>query len=143
MYHWLSASALGLMVVIATVCDIRRGEIPGPLTIGGVLAGVLASLVAQGSVATSLAGAALGAGLLIGFVWLGGMGAGDAWLMAAIGAWSSWHFVLSAALWASLAGGLMAAGAAITCPRGRPWRQRVYPYVPAIAVGTAIAWFVR
>ena len=143
-YHWLSAAALGLMLIVATVWDVRRQEIPGLLTVGGVASGLLVNAAGLGNLATSITGAALGAGLLIGFVWLGGMGIGDAWLMAAIGAWSSWHFVLTAAVWASLAGGLLAIAVVVASRRhGHSWRQRAYPYVPAIALGTAIAWMLH
>jgi prepilin peptidase CpaA len=142
-YHWLSAAALALMLLVATVWDIRRQEIPGLLTIGGLAGGVLVNAAGLGDIASSLLGAAAGAGLLIVFVWLGGMGIGDAWLMAAIGAWSNGHFVLMAALWASLAGGAMAVIVAVACRNGQSWRKRAYPYVPAIAAGTAIAFFIQ
>lgn len=143
MHSWISAVAIGALLVIATVWDLRRGEIPGLLTLGGLAAGLAASVIGGSGLATSLIGASVGIGLLIGLVLLGGMGIGDAWLMAAIGAWTSWHFVLAATLWASLAGGLLAIVALATCPTGLDWRQRIYPYVPAIAVGTTIAWFLQ
>ena len=131
------------MLLVATAWDLRRREIPGLLTLGGLAAGLLTSVISGSGLATSLIGALVGAGLFVGLVLLGGMGIGDAWLMAAIGAWSSWQFVLAAALWASLAGGLIAIVALATCPKGLDWRQRIYPYVPAIAVGTTIAWFLQ
>jgi prepilin signal peptidase PulO-like enzyme (type II secretory pathway) len=116
---------------------------PQRYMIGGRAAGLLTSVISGGGLATSLVGASVGAGLLIGLVLLGGMGIGDAWLMAAIGAWTSWHFVLAAAMWASLAGGLFAVVALVTCPKGLGWRQPIYPYVPAIAVGATVAWFLQ
>lgn len=143
-YHCLSAGALALLLIVATVWDVRRQEIPGLLTVGGLASGLLVNATGLGNLATSIGGAALGAGLLLGFVWLGGMGIGDAWLMAAIGAWSSWHFVLAVALWASIAGGLIAVGVMIASRRqAQSWRQRAYPYVPAIALGSAIAWMLH
>src|SRR5579872_6178932 len=99
-HSWVSAISIGAMLIVATAWDLRRREIPGLLTLGGLGARLFTSVISGGGLATSLIGASVGAGLLIGLVLLGGMGIGDAWLMAAIGAWSSWHFVLAAALWA-------------------------------------------
>jgi len=143
MHSWISAIAIGVMLVIATAWDLRRGEIPGLLTLAGLAAGLVTSVMSGSGLATSLIGASVGVGLFVGLVLLGGMGIGDAWLMAAIGAWTSWQFVLTAALWASLAGGLIAVGVVVTCPKGLNWRRRMYPYVPAIAVGTTVAWFLQ
>jgi len=140
-HSWVSAFAIGAMLIVATAWDVRRREIPGLLTVGGLAAGLLTSVISGGGLATSLIGASVGAGLLIGLVLLGAMGIGDAWLMAAIGAWSDWHFVLAVAFWTSLAGGLIAAVLLIT--RRRDLKNRLYPYVPAIALGTALAWLVR
>ena len=143
MHSWISAAALAVILSAATVWDLRKSEIPGLLTLGGLAAGLIMSLTNGSGLLTSLGGAAVGGGLFMGLVLIGGMGIGDAWLMAAIGAWSDWHFVLAAAFWASLAGGLIAAGLLIARPKAESWRHRIYPYVPAITVGTLIAWMVN
>jgi len=77
-------------------------------------------------------------GLVVGFivplplVLLGGLGIADALLLAAVGAWTGWQLALWTAWWASLAG---AAFAFILWRRGR----RAFAYVPAIAIGFALA----
>ena len=142
MHTWISAAAIGVLLAIATAWDVRRSEVPGLLTIGGVAAGLVVRPLAGAGITTSLLGAAVGGALLLTFVLLGGMGSGDAWLMAAIGAWSDWRFVLAAALWSGIAGGVIAAGVFI-CRCADRTRMCAFPYVPAIALGTAIAWFTR
>jgi prepilin peptidase CpaA len=93
--------------------------------------------------------------MLIPFV-LGAMGAGDVKLMAAIGALKGPHFVLSVAVYASLAGGLLAVSYLIRQRRlgatlrylsfgwlpalqGKGQKAGSIPYAPAIAAGALLA----
>jgi len=139
MQTWISAAAIGQLLIVATIWDLRKSEIPGLLTIGGLAAGVVVRSVLGPGIATSLIGAGVGGGLLLVFVLLGGIGAGDAWLLAAIGAWSDWRFVLAAAVWTGVVGGAMAAIVYVSRRFGLA-SLRAFPYVPAIAAGTLIAW---
>jgi Flp pilus assembly protein protease CpaA len=41
-------------------------------------------------------------------VWLGLLGEGDAFLLAAIGAWIDWQFALATVFWTSLVGAALA-----------------------------------
>ena len=144
-------SVIALMLLAATACDLfsrripwlgRARRVPGWLTWGGILAGI-AVAASHGSMLTSLAGTALGFAVLAPFVLKGLWGEADALLLAAVGAWTGWQFVLAAAWWTAIAGALIALIYALRCPKGKDWRRRVYPYVPAITIGTAVAAFIR
>lgn len=108
----LIAPAIGLA---ACVTDLRSRRIPNVLTFGGALAGVLANAVTGGA---DGAGAAL-AGWLVGIAVffvpfaLGGMGAGDVKLVAALGAWLGPIDTLWLALYAGIAGGALAIAVAV------------------------------
>jgi Flp pilus assembly protein protease CpaA len=135
--EWLATPAVLFLVGTATVTDLRRREVPTWLTVGGGLAGLLAATVCGWqALAPSLLGLAVGGLLLLPFVRAGGFGAGDALLLAAIGAWLGWQLVLWTAWWAALTGAGLAVAAWL---RG----HRSLPYVPAIAVGVALAVTLR
>lgn len=128
--------ALLLLAGTAAVTDLRWREVPTWLTVGGGLIGCVAAAVSGWEALTSsLVGMLVGGLLLVPFVRLGGMGAGDALVLAAIGSWGGWPFVLAAAWWSALAGALLALVA---------WRrgERSLAYVPALAVGALLAVLV-
>jgi len=100
----------------ACVTDLRDGRIPNVLTFGAIaLAFVVHALMPQGSGL-----AHVGFGLLVGlavffpFFALGGMGAGDVKLMAAIGAWLGPALAVLTALHGAIAGGVLAIGVALS-----------------------------
>lgn len=109
--------------VAASVTDIRTKLVPNKLTGPAMLAGLvlwaIAGLVAgwgllgeSGAIQGTLAGAfvALLAGLIpfVALVFVGGLGMGDAKLMAAVGALSGqWQVVLGTAIYALVAAALM------------------------------------
>ena len=139
----VSTAVILAMLAIAVVCDVRSRTVPGLLTLGGIATGLLGSMFLHGSVLTSLLGAAAGFGAVVFFVWRGLLGEGDALLLAAVGAWSSWEFALTAVFWTSLVGAVMAlAYLSIRRPHCGSG-PREYPYVPAIAAGTLIAALIR
>ncbi len=113
----------------------------------------------------SLSGAGLGL-LIYGFLfWMGGMGAGDVKLCAAIGAWIGPLQLFYALVFTGLVGGMIALGVAAwggflkelfqhtgdlvfssqECGEAvlsNPRRRKI-PYAPAIAIGTLISFFAR
>jgi prepilin peptidase CpaA len=173
----ISAPAPGLtwgvllaLLTAATVFDLRTRLVPVWLTGGGIAAGVLlAALAGPPALLGSLAGAAVGGLVFLPFVRRGWLGAADALLLAAVGAWQGWRVALWAAWWTALAGALLALGVwawrAYRSRRGAPGplptvgtagatgaatagpagaRQasglaEPFPYVPAILAGTALA----
>lgn len=108
----VSAGAVGALLLtgLATVVDLRSGRIPNVLTLGGAVLGVFVGLITEGvsGVGQSLAGWLVGCALFLPFFLLGGMGAGDVKLLAALGAWLGPSTTLFVALYAGMAGGVMA-----------------------------------
>jgi len=101
---------LGLILLIATITDIIKRKVYNWLTFPALGLGLGINVALQG-----LSGLWFGvAGLLIGgliffpaFLW-GGMGAGDIKLIAVVGAFTGWLFVLNVALYTAVIGGLIA-----------------------------------
>jgi prepilin peptidase CpaA len=99
-----------IVVAIATATDLKFRRIPNWLVLPFLAAGVGVSVLIHGwhGLGQSLEGSGLGL-LIYGILfWLGGMGAGDVKLSAAIGAWIGPHQLFLALIFAALAGGLMA-----------------------------------
>ncbi len=103
-------------VIAATIClgacaeDLRRRRIPNWLTLGGAVAAVVFGFATGGVLSGGLAvaGWAAGALLLFPVFALGGMGAGDVKLVAALGAWLGPVSALWIVLYAAVAGGVLA-----------------------------------
>lgn len=95
---------------IACATDLRSARIPNVLTLSAVLAGVVFHAVTSGGSGAAAAGLGVLAGLLVFFPFfaLGALGAGDVKLMAALGAWLGWQPTVNVALYAAVAGGVLA-----------------------------------
>jgi len=154
-------------LAIATVIDIRSRRIPNGLT--ALMAGLGIGLAATGTggitVAASFGGCVLGLLLMMPGYALGATGAGDVKLMAAVGAIVGPPLVLSAFLFTSVVGGVLAvivavrrkrlaaplaqAGRLVAAPVAAPSEMRAAPglsrfaYGPAIAIGSVIAMLSR
>ena len=96
--------------VVACVTDVRSRKIPNVLTFGAAACGMLFHLLAGGPSGLALAagGWLIGIALFLPFFLLRGMGAGDVKLLAALGAWLGPLQIVWLALFASIAGGVMA-----------------------------------
>jgi prepilin peptidase CpaA len=109
----LKSVVLGLAVALALVAgwtDWRSRRIPNWLTVPGFLAGVSANLLASGwaGLKTSLLGAGLGLILLLPFVFLRSLGAGDWKLAGALGAIVGWEVLANLLMGSVLVAGIMA-----------------------------------
>ena len=165
---WPTLIVLG----VATFTDLRSRRIPNWLVLPFLVAGIAVSGWFHGwhGVGQSLAGVALGT-LIYGFLfWMGGMGAGDVKLCAAIGAWIGPDQLFIALVVTGMAGGIMVlcwaafGGFLKDLFKGTGnlvfgWRERgqltdpelvltnplrrKMPYAPAIAIGTLISFFAR
>ena len=107
----------GLAVAIAVVAaawDLRTRKIPNVLTFGTATAAVLLHGLTGGlaGAGMALAGWAVGLALFLPLFALGGMGAGDVKLLAAVGACVGPLAVVWVALFTSIAGGVLAVAVA-------------------------------
>lgn len=159
-----------IVLAVATFTDLRSRRIPNWLVFPFLIAGFIVSGWLHGwhGVGESFAGFGLGL-LLYGFLfWMGGMGAGDVKLCAAIGAWIWPHQLFIALVITGMAGGIMVlcwaafggflkelftgAGDLVFGWKDRgmvrnpevalsnPLKRKI-PYAPAIAIGTLISFF--
>lgn len=94
----------------AAIIDLRTGRIPNPLTAAVAAGGIgLAAFGLTGhSMAGALVGAVLGFALMLPGHVLGGTGAGDVKLLAALGTWLGPFGVVMAFLYSAIAGGVLA-----------------------------------
>jgi prepilin peptidase CpaA len=124
------AVALPLAVVlaatlIAAVTDVWKFKVPNILTLPLLVTGIVYHTVLggmtemgwMGGLVTSLLGIVCGSALLLVFNLMGGMGAGDVKLMAAVGAWLGVPFTFFVCLASSLAAGIYAVVLILACGR--------------------------
>jgi prepilin peptidase CpaA len=114
----LKAAVLGLAVALALMAgwmDWRSRRIPNWLTVPGFLLGVFANVLAGGwaGLRTSLLGAGLGLLLLLPFVLLRSLGAGDWKLAGALGAFVGWNVLADLLMGSVFVAGIMALGLVI------------------------------
>ncbi len=111
------SSQLAVLVLgaIAAWCDIRTRHIPNLLTFGVAVAAIAYGLMTQGlgGGVSSVGGWLVGCALFLPFFVLGGMGAGDVKLLAAIGGWLGPRDAFMTGLYAAIAGGVMALALAL------------------------------
>jgi prepilin peptidase CpaA len=127
------AIALGCSAVVE---DLHRGVISNWVNLSAIAGGLLYHALHQGwrGLAMACGGALLGFAIFLAAYCLGGMGGGDVKLMAAFGALLGPLGILTAAVLASVIGGLMAA-ASLALRRHR----KAIPYGPAIVLGAWLA----
>jgi len=106
--------AIGIAVV-ATAWDLKTRRIPNFLTFGAALTAVAVHAFVGGWVGGgwAIAGWLVGAAFFLPFFALGGMGAGDVKLLAALGAWLGPGPVVWVALFSLIAGGVMGLAVAL------------------------------
>jgi prepilin peptidase CpaA len=159
-----------IVLAVATVTDLRSHRIPNWLVVPFMAAGIMVSTWFHGwhGLGQSMGGLGLGV-LLFGFLfWMGGMGAGDVKLAAAIGTWIGPSQLFFALVVTAMAGGvivlvwaafggflkeLFTGASNLTFGlKNREVREemvianplkRKIPYAPAIAIGTLISFFAH
>jgi leader peptidase (prepilin peptidase)/N-methyltransferase len=141
----LATALLGWGLLALALIDARCMRLPDALTLPLAAAGLaVAAAGMTGPLALHAAGAAAGWAILrlSALVWLRlrgveGMGAGDAKLLGAGGAWLGLAGLPSALLWACGFGLLWAVVAARGAAPG--WRDAI-PFGPALAAGIWLTW---
>ena len=120
--------AVLLIALLACVTDLRTRRIPNLLTFGAALAGLVFHSFAP--VGEGFTAAALGwlLGIAIFFLpfALGGLGGGDVKLLGALGAWLGPGEALWVALYAGVAGGVMAIVVALSTGYMRQSLSNIY-----------------
>jgi len=109
----LKPLVLGLAVVLALIAgwtDWRSRRIPNWLTVPGCLVGVSVNVLTGGwaGLKTSLLGAGLGLLVLLPFVFLRSLGAGDWKLAGALGAFVGWEAMANLLMGSVFVAGVMA-----------------------------------
>jgi prepilin peptidase CpaA len=139
-----------IVLAVATFTDLRNRRIPNWLVLPFLVVGIATSTWLHGWHGLGQSFSGLGLGLLLyGFLfWMGGMGAGDVKLAAAIGAWIGPNQLFFALVVTAMAGGVMVLGWALfggflkDMFKGTgDHLKRKMPYAPAIAVGTLMSFF--
>ena len=117
--------------VLACVTDIRSRRIPNVLTFGAAIcAAALHGFVTGGpGLAFSATGWLVGAALFFPFFALGGLGGGDVKLLGAIGACLGGPIVLWVAMYAAVAGGVLAVFVALRAGYLRAALRNIYYFL--------------
>lgn len=114
MLHALSTVALVTLVILAVTWDIRTRRIPNALTVTGFFTAlVLRALPGGEAVMAGILGGLIGLTLGFPLVLMGGLGGGDAKLLAAVGAFLGPANLPVALLVTALVGGAMALALAV------------------------------
>lgn len=131
-----SAIAVIVLVVAASACDLRTRRIPNALTLGSAAVAVAlhTGLSGWSGLLSAVSGWAAGTLLFFPLFALGGMGAGDVKLLAAVGAWLGPMGAVWTGLSAAIVGGIMAL--AVSLSRG-------YASTALANLGTILrSWFL-
>lgn len=98
------------LLAICVITDLKERKIYNKVLLPFLIIALVIHLVTGGSAGLgyALGGAAAGFSILLIPYFLGGMGAGDVKLLAVIGALKGTIFVLTAAVYMALAGGILA-----------------------------------
>lgn len=117
MIHAAHDIALLGLVGAATATDLRSRRIPNALSLGGLVLGLtLRAAVGPPALVSGLIAATVAFAIAVPLVLVGGLGGGDAKLLAAVGAFVGLETLPIALLATALAGGAM--GAIVAVRRG-------------------------
>ena len=137
------------VAIVAAAWDLKTRRIPNFLTFGAAIAAVLVHLYLSGLTGGgwSIAGWLVGVAFFLPFFALGGMGAGDVKLLAALGAWLGPGPAVWVALFSLIAGGVL--GLVVALGYGywtqaftnigwmfRFWRSEGFKPVPEVTLAT-------
>jgi prepilin peptidase CpaA len=103
--------------IVACITDVRSARIPNALTFSGVITGLLFHTFAPSGAGFAASGEGCLVGLAVFFLpfALGGLGAGDVKLLAALGAWLGPTDIVWSAVYTAIAGAALSLAVAIAC----------------------------
>ncbi len=98
-----------VLAVVACICDLRTRRIPNALTFTAAAAAIVLQGMTGGApgLVASVMGLLVGLAVFFPFFALGGLGAGDVKLLAALGAWLGAPTVLQVSFYSAIAGGVL------------------------------------
>ena len=104
-----------VVAIVAAAWDLKTRRIPNVLTFGSALAAIAANAYVGGlsGAGWAVAGWIVGVAFFLPIFALGGMGAGDVKLLAALGAWLGPVAVVWVALFSLIAGGVLGLAVAL------------------------------
>lgn len=131
--NFLVLSLMLILVLIATICDIRDREVPDWISLAMLAWAVLVTTLGwtTGGWLGLAYGFSLGLVLSASVFYMGGLGGGDVKLIAALGAAVGPLGLLVVLFWMALTGAILAL---VAMSRGK----KDFAYVPAIAVGLMV-----
>src|ERR1700677_401996 len=141
-----------IVLSVAAFPDLRNRRIPNWLVVPFLVIGIVASTWLHGWHGLGFSFEGLGLGLLLYGIlfWMGGMGAGDVKLAAAIGSLICPGQLFIALVVTAMAGGIMVLGWALLggflkdlFKGAGDHMKRKMPYAPAIAIGTLVSFFAH
>jgi prepilin peptidase CpaA len=109
-FKTVQAASVGVSVIVGAAWDVATRRVPNALTFTSATSALVLATWQSGvhGLTESASGLLTGLALFLPFFALGGMGAGDVKLLAAVGAWLGPWGAFWAAVWTSLAGGAFA-----------------------------------
>lgn len=131
--NFLVLSLLLVLVVVATICDLRDREVPDWISLAILAWAVLITTLGwtTGGWLGLVYGFSLGLVLSASVFYMGGLGGGDVKLITALGAAVGPLGLLVVLFWMALTGAILAL---VAMSRGK----KDFAYVPAIAVGLMV-----
>jgi prepilin peptidase CpaA len=127
---------LWIVLIIALITDIRSRRILNVVTLPAILAGLIYHSIINGWSGLMMSGGGflVGLGLLLIPFAMGGMGAGDVKLLAAVGSLKGAAFVFQAFLYTAIIGGIIAILLLA-------WHKELGEYIRRLAYSTIIKDF--
>jgi prepilin peptidase CpaA len=110
MMEYYCTLSLSLLLILATVFDLRQQRIPNAITLPIIVSALIYFVILDGlsGFTHSAGGLFLGLALLLPVYIIGGMGAGDVKLMGAVGSILGPYAVFTAFLYSAILGGVYA-----------------------------------
>lgn len=147
----VAASILTLVFIsilfVIFIIDLREQIIPHQLTVAGIIVGLAYGIFVPDAIPGGWIASVIGMFVLSLFIYVvvittGGMGGGDIWMAAMMGAFLGWKMVIVAAMVSFCIGGAIAISILLYLIARRKYKPRVpIPFGPILAVGTFITIF--